>query len=74
VEKVVTETEEPTPEAPDEARDLEATPDTEEKPKDEEEAETPKENEEPTEEEAQDAIADTKAQEEAFSCCGIAVQ
>lgn len=68
-----TEPVEPTPEAPAEARELEATPDPEEKPK-EEEAENPTKNEESSTEEAQDAIADTNAQKEAFSCCGIAVQ
>jgi hypothetical protein len=75
VEEVVkTESVEPT-EAPVEARELdEATPDDEETPKEEEEAETPKENVESSAEEAKDAIADTNAQKEAFSCCGIAVQ
>ncbi len=69
-----TESVEPTPEAPDEARELEATPDPEETPKEEEEAESPKENVESSAEEAKDAIADTNAQKEAFSCCGIAGQ
>jgi outer membrane biosynthesis protein TonB len=74
VEEVVkTESVEPTPEAPAEAP-VEDTPEAEETPKEEEEAETPKENVESTAEEADDAIADTNAQKEAFSCCGIAVQ
>jgi cytoskeletal protein RodZ len=76
-ETVTPEPVEPTPEVPAEAREGdEATQaDTEETPKEEEVAESPKEEtEEATEEETQEAIADTNAQKEAFSCCGIAVQ